>query len=81
MDVGGPWELNPTHPPGGRADYSDRGWVVHVLPWVVGISGLIDPLHLESALKFLDVQRKLWKLVVERTVLASVKAFQFLHKV
>ena len=55
--------------------------MVHVLPWVVGIRGLIDPLHLESALKFLDVQRKSWKLVVERTVLASVRAFHFLHKV
>ena len=55
--------------------------MVHVLPWVVGIRGLIDLVHLESALKFLDVDRKSWKLAVERTVLASVRAFHFLHKV
>ena len=63
------------------SEYTDQGWVVHVFPWVVGIRGLIDPLHLESALKFLDVQRKSWRRAVERTVLASVRAFHFLHKI
>ena len=64
------------------SDYTDQGWVVHVFPGVlVGIRGLIDPLHIESALKFLDVQRKSLKQAVERTVLASVRAFYFLHKI
>ena len=61
--------------------YADQGWVIHVFPWVVGIRGTIDPLHIESLLKFLDIQRKHWPVAVERTVLASVRAFHFLHKV
>ena len=61
--------------------YVEQGWVVHVFPWVVGIRGIIDPLHIESLLKFLDIQRKHWKTVIERTVLASVRALYFLHKV
>ena len=38
--------------------YVEQGWVVHVFPWVVGIRGIIDPLHIESLLKFPDIQRK-----------------------
>ena len=58
--------------------YVEQGWVVHVFPWVVGIRGMIDPLHIESLLKFLDIQRKHWRTVIERTVLASVRALYFL---
>jgi hypothetical protein len=61
--------------------YADRGWVVHVFPLVVGICGMIDPSHVGSLLKFLRIQRKLWPGAIERTVLASVQAFHFLHKV
>ena len=61
--------------------YANQGWVIHVFPWVVGIRGTIDPLHIESLLKFLGIQRKHWQVAVERTVLASVRAFHFLHKV
>ena len=61
--------------------YVDQGWAVHVFPLVVGICGMIDPSHVESLLKFLHIQRKLWQGAIERTVLASVHAFHFLHKV
>ena len=54
---------------------------MHVFPLVVGICGMIDPSHVESLLKFLHIQRKLWQGAIERTVLASVHAFHFLHKV
>jgi hypothetical protein len=50
-------------------------WVVHVCPWVVGIRGMIDILHVESLLKFLDIQRKHWRVAVEWIALASVRAF------
>ena len=40
---------------------------------------MIDPLHIESLLKFLDIQRKHWKAMLELTVLASVRAIYFLH--
>ena len=61
--------------------YSDQGWTVHVFPWVVGIRGMIDPSHIHALLKFLELPNRHWRMAVERTVLASVKAFFFLHKV
>ena len=61
--------------------YSDQGWTVHVFPWAVGIRGMIDPSHIHALLKFLELPNRHWKMAVERTVLASVKAFFFLHKV
>ncbi len=42
---------------------------------------MIDSSHVQSLLKFLDIQRKHWKIVIEQTALASVRAFHFLHKV
>jgi hypothetical protein len=60
--------------------YADLGWVIHVFPLVVGICGMIYLSHMESLLNFLHIQQKLWHRVVERTVLASVQAFHFLHK-
>ena len=61
--------------------YSDQGWSIHVFPWVVGIRGTINPTHIQSLLKFLGIQRKQWQVAVEKTVLASVRAFYFLHTV
>jgi hypothetical protein len=42
---------------------------------------MLDPAHVESLLKFIGVQQKHWKVAAERSVLASVRAFHFLHKV
>jgi hypothetical protein len=63
--------------------YTEQGWVVHwhVFPRVVGIRGMIDTSHVESLLKFLDIQRKYWRVTAERVALASVRAFHFLHRV
>ncbi len=47
--------------------YSEQGWIIHVFPWVVGIRGMIDPLHVQSLLKFAEIQQKHWKTAVERT--------------
>ena len=52
-----------------------------VFPWVVGISGMIDLLHVESILKFLDIQRKHGRVLAELIALASVRAFHFLQMV
>jgi hypothetical protein len=54
--------------------YADQGWMIHVFP-------LVDPSHVGSLLKFLRIQEKHWHGAIERTVLASVQAFHFLHKV
>ena len=61
--------------------YSTAGWQVKVLPWVVGIRGLVieDGIHL--ALEFLAIQRKDWAAAVSRTVVASVESLAFMHRV
>ena len=63
------------------AQYSDNGWVIHVFPWVVGIRGMVDPQSINALLGFLEIPKKHWQTAVERTVLASVRALHFLHKV
>ncbi len=47
----------------------------------MGIRGMINPLHVHSLLKFAEIPHKHWKTAVERTVLASVRAFLFRHRV
>ena len=61
--------------------YTDQGWVVHVFPWVVGVRGMIDPLPINALLQFLEVPKRLWKSAVEASVLASTRAFYFLHQI
>ena len=56
----------------GLSYYTEQGWVVHVFPWIVGIRGMIDSSHVQSFLKFLDIQRKHWQIAIEQTALASV---------
>ena len=48
---------------------------------MVGIRGLLHPSHICALLQFLEVPRKHWLPAVEGTVLASVNAFHFLHRV
>jgi hypothetical protein len=48
---------------------------------VVGIRGLLHPPHICATLQFLEVPPQNWPLAVESTVLASVNAFYFLHRV
>ena len=61
--------------------YTDNGWVVHVFPWVVGIRGLINPRHINALLEFLGIQRRHWQTAAEKSVLASVRALYYMHKV
>jgi hypothetical protein len=58
----------------GLSYYTEQGWVVHhdVFPLIVGILGMIDSSHVQSLLKFLDIQRNHWQIVIEQTALASV---------
>jgi hypothetical protein len=68
----------------GLSSYTEQGWVVHVFSWVVGIRGMIGSFHVDSLLKFLCIEWKHWRVVVEQsqqTALASVRAFHFLLKV
>ena len=52
-----------------------------MLPWVVGIRGLANTKHLHAALAFLDIPRQKWKDKIEDSVLASVRALAYMHKI
>ena len=61
--------------------YSSSGWRIEVLPWVIGIRGLADPKHLHDALSFLDIPKQEWANIIEDSVLASVRALAYMHRV
>jgi hypothetical protein len=60
--------------------YTDDGWDVQVLPWVIGARGLIQIQHMESALKFLEIPRRKWQSIIDETVYAAVAALAFMHR-
>ena len=61
--------------------YSDAGWQIEILPWVVGIRGLIEQQDIYTATEFLDIPRATWSAAVECTVTASVESLAFMHRV
>jgi len=60
--------------------YSDQNWDIAILPWVVGIRGLIDKSALFQVLDFLQIPKCIWNTVVETTALSSVQAFTIIHR-
>ena len=50
---------------------------------MVGIRGLMDVKHIQAAFAFLNIPSREWRtgVTVENAVLASVKAFSFLHRI
>ena len=61
--------------------YVAEGWTIEILPWVVGVRGLLVKASTWHVLDFLSVPRKSWDSVIEGAAIASVKAFYFLHQV
>jgi hypothetical protein len=64
--------------------YTLQGWVMHGFPCLVGIISLLHPRHICALLQCLEVPHKHWPSAVETlesTVLTSVNAFYFLHRV
>ena len=61
--------------------YSDSGWSVQILPWVVGARGLVQERYMHHALKYLEVPKKVWRPIIEETVLASISALAFMHRI
>jgi len=60
--------------------YSDSGWSVKILPWVVGARGLVQEKAMAQALEYLEVPKTVWRSIIEDTVLASVSALAFMHR-
>ena len=61
--------------------YVTEGWQVKILPWVVGIRGLIDEKGVHVAAEYLGIPRKEWTAAVNCTVVASVESLAFMHRV
>ncbi len=45
-----------------------EGWTIEILPWVIGIRGLADTVHLQTALSFLDILKQIWKAITKDSV-------------
>ena len=61
--------------------YSDRGWQVQILPWVVGVRGMIDAKSVPEILNFLQVPRVRRARIIEDVAIESVKALYSLHQI
>jgi hypothetical protein len=61
--------------------YIREGWTIEILPWVIGIRGLADTAHLQTALSFLDIPKQKWAAIIEDSVLASVRALAYMHRI
>ena len=61
--------------------YDTAGWQVKVLPWMVGIRGLIEKRSIHAAVEYLNISRNEWASAVARTVVASVESLAFMHRV
>ena len=61
--------------------YSDSGWSVKILPWVVGARGLVLEQAMHHALEYLEVPKTFWRPIIEDTVLASISALAFMHRI
>ena len=62
-------------------EYVDEGWQVAILPWVVGVRGLVKETLLKEALEFLAIPTTAWKSILETSVRTSVGGFAFLNQV
>ena len=54
------------------SSYTESGWTVQVLPWVVGARGLIQTRNMRNALEFLEVPHGKWQSIIDSTDKASV---------
>jgi hypothetical protein len=61
--------------------YIRGGCTIEILPWVIGIRGLSDTVHLQTALSFLDIPKQKWKAIIGDSVLASVRALAYMHRI
>jgi hypothetical protein len=60
--------------------YPASGWTVEILPWVVGVRGLLKVSVFAPIFKFLSIPTPRRITLLEETALESAKAFYFLHQ-
>jgi hypothetical protein len=61
--------------------YVADGWQVKILPWVVGVRGMIDAKSGSEVLNFLEVPRARHPRIIEDVTTESVKALYSLHQI
>ena len=61
--------------------YLESGWQVLILPWVVGVRGMVDAKSVLEILDFLRVSRQRRAKIVEAVIIESVKALYSLHQI
>ncbi len=61
--------------------YIHAVWSIEILPWVVDIREFADLKHLHIALEYLAIPKSQWKVIIEDSVLASVRALAYMHKI
>ena len=62
-------------------EYLVEEWLVNILPWEVGVRGLLHSASAQKLLDFLSVPRQSWKKIIEEVAMESVKAHFSLHRV
>jgi len=61
------------------SSYTESGWAIQILPWVVGARGLIQTSNMRTALEFLEVPHGKRQSVIDSTVQASIAALAFMN--
>ena len=61
------------------SSYTEGGWTIQILPWVVGARGLIQTSHMCTALEVLEVPYGKRQPVIDSTVQASIVALAFMN--
>ncbi len=61
--------------------YIHSGWSIEIVPWVVGIRGFADTKYFHSALGYLAIPKSQWKVIIEDSVFASVRALAYMHTI
>jgi len=61
--------------------YAECGWQVKILPWVVGVRGMIDEKSVSEILNFLQLPRDRRARIIEDVAIESVKALYSLHQI
>ncbi len=67
--------------PSGLAALHPHRLDIEILPWVVDIRGFVDTKHLYAAFEYLAIPESQWKIMIENSVLASVRALAYMHKI
>ena len=61
--------------------YEAEGWQVQILPWVVGIRGMVLVEEIQAMISFLHIPSIACQTLVDCSVTASVEALAFMHRV